>query len=209
MRRGAVAAAIGAMVLGLVGVPAVAASQLGCPQGLTCSVSVSGGARRGPTVDVVGDSITYKSTPYLRHALVDYAYTIRAHEGYTMAQMFPTIEALLATPPRAWVIELGTNDVRTGADWSADYAQETAALQDQACVVLVTVNPRLGDGAATALDADMRATAAADSDVHLVDWGTVEFDNPKWVDADGIHPTPSGSAELARLIRLALRRACR
>jgi len=189
--------------------PASGVPQLLCAPTAQCSVSVSGGSSRGRTVDVVGDSITYLSSPEIRRSLSSYSYTIRATEGDTMDQMFPAIQELSADPARDWVVELGTNDAREiGGDWSASYAQEVAALQPEPCVLLVTVNPRIGARAAL-IDRDMDWTALTNHHVHLLDWGTLEWDSPRWVDPDGIHPTAKGSAELAKLIRLALRQDCR
>jgi lysophospholipase L1-like esterase len=189
----------------LVGVTAAGARQLACSLPI-CTVSVTGGDGH-KTADVVGDSITFKSVPDIERSLVAYSYSIRATEGYTMAQMFPAIEQQLARPPDAWIIELGTNDVRSLTNWSVNFENEASALRGQRCVILVTVNPRIS-AAADALDADMDLLTVENHDFHVLDWGNAEWDNPHWVDADGIHPSGKGSAELAKLMRVALRQDC-
>ena len=45
--------------------------------------------------------------------------------------------------------------------------------------------------------------------VGCLDWGNAVWENPKLGDADGIHPSPRGSEELAKLMRQALRDDCR
>ena len=54
----------------------------------------------------------------------------------------------------------------------------------------------------------MQKLAEAHSNVHLLDWGDIEYQNPAWLTADGIHPTPAGQAALAALETQELHHAC-
>jgi hypothetical protein len=54
----------------------------------------------------------------------------------------------------------------------------------------------------------MLALARAHHNVHLLDWGNIEYQNPSWVEGDGIHPTAAGQAVLAQLETNELRNAC-
>jgi hypothetical protein len=198
----------GSLLVGFAAVPA-AARQISCPATTAhCTLSVNGGNARGHTVAVVGDSITYMSGLYIESSLRGDGYRIDATSGYTMALMYPAIQQLLPTSPAAWVVELGTNDARFGTpSWSADFSKEVNALASQRCVVLVSVNPRLGS-IAVSLDQAIASTVAGQSNFHELDWGDIEWQHPRWVAPDGIHPGPQGSAELAKLMRLTVRNVC-
>jgi len=205
MRKLAVVLAVVGASLGF-GVSQAVGAQLYC-NGI-CSVSESGGAQHSHTVALVGDSITYESSNYIRSSLRSYHYTIDAITGQTMAEMYPVIQQLVPTSPYAWVVELGTNDARFGnANWSADFSKEVSTLASQRCVVLLSVNPRLGSIAA-AIDQAISSTVASQSNFHELDWGNIEWQNRKWVSPDGIHPGPQGSAELAKLMRLSVHNVC-
>jgi lysophospholipase L1-like esterase len=54
----------------------------------------------------------------------------------------------------------------------------------------------------------MHKLAEAHPNVHLLDWGTIEYQNPAWLSGDGIHPTPAGQAALAALETQELQHAC-
>jgi len=184
-----------------------AARQLLCP-GVACTVVVSGGAPHGRSVAVVGDSITYLSSPDIRGALRDYQYTIHATGGQTMAQMYPVIRQLASAPRHAWVVELGTNDaLGSNPTWSAAFDAEVTTLASQPCVVLVSVNPRLGP-TAVSLDRAISSVVLGHRNFHLLDWGTIEWQEPKWVSADGIHPDPQGSRKLAQLMKQSIHSSC-
>jgi hypothetical protein len=95
-------------------------------------------------VAVVGDSITYLSSPYIERTLKSDGYAIRAKESQIMAQVYPYLQSLVGTSPYGWIIELGTNDARSGiANWATAFNQEVSTLTSQRCVVLDTVNPRI------------------------------------------------------------------
>ncbi len=197
-----------ALPLGFSVVPA-SAQPVSCPATTAhCTLSVSGGNPHGHTVAVVGDSITYFSSPYIERSLRGDGYRIDATTGYWMPQMYPAIQQLLPSSPAAWVVELGTNDARYGnANWPSDLSREVNAIAAQRCVVLVTVNPRLGS-IATGIDQAIASTVAGQSNFHSLDWGNIEWQKPKWVSPDGIHPSPRGRAELAKLMRLTVRNLC-
>ncbi len=160
---------------------------------------IAGTGQTPAKVAIIGDSITELSEPADRRVLRQFDPYIEAVGGTTISQHLATIEQLVADgQPRDWIIELGTNDaLGSNPNWSSDFATEVSALQGQACVVFVTVNPRLGP-VATALDQAIDA-ATANPSFHLLDWGDIEFRKPGWLLYDDIHPSKSGSEELAHL----------
>jgi lysophospholipase L1-like esterase len=55
----------------------------------------------------------------------------------------------------------------------------------------------------------MENLAAAHRNVHVLDWGSLEYSNPGWVTFDGIHPTAQGELALASLEAQELRDDCK
>jgi lysophospholipase L1-like esterase len=161
-------------------------------------------------VYVVGDSITYLSEASISADLSNAGYQpqISATPGVKIGQSQAEITALAQSQPWAWIIELGTNDA--GAQdtvWPEQFLAEWSVVSSAKCVIYVTVSPRAGP-VAQQIDASMQQLAGSHSNVHLLDWGTIEYQNPSWVNADGIHPTPAGQATLAALETQELRHAC-
>jgi lysophospholipase L1-like esterase len=150
-------------------------------------------------VAIIGDSISKLAEPDLTHALREYTLVIDAVGGTTMSEHLSTIEAIEGDGQNLdWVVELGTNDALKGNDnWSSDFTNEIGALQTQRCVVLVTVNPRFGP-ISTGINEGIANAVATHANFHSLDWGNIELRNPQWL-SDGIHPSKSGRAELAKL----------
>ncbi len=119
---------------------------------------------------MVGDSITYFSSPYVERSLEADWYGIDATTGYWMTQMSPATQQLLPRSSAAWVVELGTNDARYGnGNGFAHLSREVEALRTQRCVVLVTVSPRLGSIATGIDQAAIASTVAGQSNFHSLD----------------------------------------
>lgn len=151
---------------------------------------------------IIGDSISALARTALEHTFHGYDLFIDAVGGTRMADHLPTIERVESDGrPRDWVIELGTNDaVRAplNVNWASDFANEVTALKSQRCVVFVSVNPKLGP-ISVGIDDAIATAVASHPNFHLIDWGDIEFRKPQWLLPDGIHPSKSGIAELARL----------
>ncbi len=163
-----------------------------------------------PAVYVVGDSITALSAASISASLTEAGYqaTISATPGVKIGQALANVTTLAHNQPWAWVIELGTDDAGAGdATWSQPFLQEWAAISPAACVVYVTVSPHSGP-VGTQIDSSIEKLAQAHANVHVLDWGRIEYTNPAWVSPDGIHPTPDGEAELAALEAQELRHTC-
>src|SRR5580704_770457 len=163
----------------------------------------------------VGDSITMLSTNAIESALSpSYFLQINGFVADTMADQFPTIEAFQNDPtgaPTDWIIELGTNDMLgKNPNWSAGFQNEVNYLSRAHCVVLLTVSPQLKsiDSATPALNKMIKSAPLNHKNMHILDWGTIEYQNPSWLYADGIHPTPGGQTELASLELKALKKNC-
>ena len=189
--------------------PAVEAAPVASAPPSTTSPGQSAEATQ--LVTVVGDSITALSSAQIENWLGrNFSPDVHAVVGTTMSYWAPFIESVVRSQPsHDWVIALGTNDIHYAytPNWEADFNNEVTLLSGQRCVVLVSVNPRLGS-AATQLDADMAGVVATHPDFHLLNWGEIEFENPQWLLSDQIHPSHRGSVELAKLERQALLTQC-
>ena len=152
------------------------------------------------SIVLVGDSITARAEPDIEQALRAYRVVPDGVAGSTMAEHLGTITSIEAKGGAYdWVIELGTNDaIGANANWASDYSNEVSALEGQPCVVFVTVNPKLGP-VSTGIDQAITSAVASHPDFRTLDWGNIEFRKPHWIVSDGIHPSKTGEAELARL----------
>jgi hypothetical protein len=162
----------------------------------------------GTTVYVVGDSITSLSQASIVSALTTAGYqpTIRATPGVKIGQAQNVVSTLALNQPWAWIIELGTDDAGANDNvWSEPFLAEWSAVSSAPCVVYVTVSPRAGP-VAQQIDSSIERLARTHSNVHVLDWGDIEYQNPAWVTADGIHPTAAGQAALAAFETQALHR---
>lgn len=162
------------------------------------------------SVYVVGDSITYLSEAPISADLSNAGYqpTISATPGVKIGQSLGEITALAQNQPYAWIIELGTNDAGArDTVWPQEFLAEWAAVSPAQCVLYVTVSSRAG-AVADQIDASIQNLAKTHSNVHILDWGTIEYQNPAWVTGDGIHPTPAGQNALAALEAQELQRDC-
>lgn len=163
-----------------------------------------------PAVYVVGDSITYLSEAPISSDLSNAGYqpTVSATPGVKIGQSQAEITALARHQPRAWIIELGTNDAGArDTVWPEPFLAEWSLVSSARCVIYVTVSPRAGP-VAQQIDASMQKLAAEHSNVHLLHWGNIEYQNPAWLSGDGIHPSAAGQAALALLGTQLLGRAC-
>jgi hypothetical protein len=163
-----------------------------------------------PTVAVVGDSITALSRASIATALARAGYQplIEATPGVKMSQAASAMDQLSAQIPADWIIELGTNDA--GANnllWPEAFLAEWEKVSSSHCVIYVSVSPRAGPIAGQ-IDASLEGLAGRSSNVHVLDWGHLEYSQPGWVGPDTIHPTPAGQLELANLEARALRNDC-
>jgi hypothetical protein len=164
----------------------------------------------GPAVYVVGDSITSLSRTAIHGELTGAGYrpTISATPGVKIGQAQTAVTTLAQHQPWAWIIELGTDDAGAKDEvWPTPFLAEWSAVSPATCVIYVTVSQRAGP-VAQQIDSSIEKLAAAHPNVHVLNWGSMEYENAGWVYADGIHPTPAGQVVLAGLEAQELHSAC-
>lgn len=183
-----------------------------------------GGA--GPTVAVIGDSITLMSVEDVRSRLsaAGFSSSIIGLYGSTTAGAMSYVRAYAEVRPAIVIIELGTNDVSeivrsTGAETLASYQQRMhaiAAMFPDSCVAVTTV---AADRSVADSTVDVEAwnrTARAINDwlratfSNVVGWDQVVHVNKAWgtplLLEDDVHPNHGGVRALADLDRQAAER---
>lgn len=163
-----------------------------------------------PTVAVVGDSITELSEQSIDTSLTQAGYhpMVQAVIGIEMGQAVPSIDQLAQQDPKDWIIELGTNDAgRNNPSWVLPFLAIWQQVRSSGCVIYLSVSQRAGP-IATQINTSLAGLARAHANVHILDWGDLEYLNPAWLEPDMIHPTPAGQAELAALETQELRTHC-
>ena len=175
-----------------------------------------------PKVIVVGNSITNFARARIATALAGaYDAQIHAVNGNTAGDLEPALAALVGTRPDAAIIEAGAADAaRHVVQWRTELDAMVATVRDVPCVELVTV-PLAEDTLGQFLDpqrhpyriaaswnAALRAIAAGNPHIHLIDWQAEIATHPA-VSLDGIHPAdPAGTQWIAMQYRAALDRDC-
>lgn len=172
--------------------------------------TAAAGSSDRPTVAVVGDSITALSQQSIATSLRQAGYepSIEAVIGIEAGQAEPLVEQLAEQKPNDWIIELGTNDAgRDNPSWASPFLAEWNQVRSSGCVIYLSVSSHAGPIAAQ-INASLEGLARAHANVHILDWGSLEYGNSSWIEPDMIHPTPAGQAELAALETQVLRRYC-
>ena len=163
-----------------------------------------------PSVAVVGDSITKLSEQSIEASLTQAGYhpMVQAVIGIEMAQAVPSIDQFAEQDPNDWIVELGTNDAgHNNQLWELPFLAIWHQVRSSGCVIYVSVSQRAGP-IATQINASLAGLARAHANVHILDWGSLEYLNPAWLEPDLIHPTPVGQAELAALETQEIRQSC-
>jgi hypothetical protein len=169
------------------------------------------GTGPGGSVVVLGDSISDFSRSEIVDAFGGEAQVeVLARVGGTFESSQAAADEVAASDPRVVVVELGTNDVwsRRPLGEVTEEADELLAKFPESCVVIVTLNEQAVEArslagvlydnqAATALNDELRRRAD-----ELVDWSqAANRDRASYLDQGTIHPTPSGRALLAGLMK--------
>jgi lysophospholipase L1-like esterase len=168
--------------------------------------------RRGPSVVLVGDSITEQTADTFESHLGDrYHLTTTGRPGFRTEQLLADVPDLADADPTQVVVNLGTNDMTQGwapADTEAVLERLAGSFPTARCVHVVTVNDRMVNPDPTLvprvqdLNARIRALAGRhgwdvvpwDQLVDDYDNGAQPFGPITW---DSVHPTQLGKDVLA------------
>jgi hypothetical protein len=162
-----------------------------------------------PSLVLIGDSITHRSTEVLEATLGErYDLTIVAEDGRTIAEQQEGASEAAESSPDFVFINLGTNDAVKGV--ALEDAQkgliDMAAKFPGSCLVFSTINKNttipVYNEKASALNDWLFANAP-----HIADWNavvTAGYMERQPVVLDGLHPNDLGKAEYAQIISDAL-----
>jgi lysophospholipase L1-like esterase len=155
-------------------------------------------------VSMVGDSLNLGTEAPLREALRQWRFRTDDVVGRDTAT---GIERLRAEEPSLApyvVISLGTNDPSSSVDsFRADVAAVLSIAGPRRCVIWATIHR---DGHAyDAFNDVLRAAAARNRNVRVVEWSAMIDKQPKWLAFDGIHGNPDGYAARAAAVVAAMR----
>ena len=157
------------------------------------------GAAR-PAISAFGDSVLLGAERALR--TVARRLDVDAVEGRQPYEVFDDVlaRAQAGTLEPDVVVHAGNNGII-----SPDQLREVLhALRDRTRVVLV--NDRVPRDWQDINNATLSAVAKDFTNVRLLDWYSLSAGKPGWFYSDGLHVTPAGAAQYARLIRAALAR---
>ncbi len=175
----------------------------------------------GPSVAMVGDSITFAAKPLIDDRLVaaNRRHSVTGVLGWTTATAQPLFDGYAATTPDVFVLDLGTNDLSDIAiGLRGDPATALTALQSRvtaavgqfpgACVVVSTVSAHRSSAwgppyaayndAAAAFNTWVRATFP-----HVLDWEVAvqaSLTAGSTILMDEVHPNYQGAVVLADLV---------
>ena len=147
------------------------------------------------SVTMVGDSILVGSTPAVLGMLPDCV--IDAKVGRQFVQAWPILDTLEAQGllRQTVVMELGTN-----GPFSVEKGQEMInRLGSGRTIYWVTVYGR-ELGWQEESNAAIRQLAAANENVHIIDWSQAVAAHPEWLCGDGIHPNAAGRNAFAGIV---------
>lgn len=173
-----------------------------------------------PPVAIIGDSITALGRDQIGRTLgPSYSLAVDGHSGYRVAEQLPAATRLAERHPEQVVINLGTNDVGTEVPTeqaAASLAEMVALFPDARCIHLVTINESMGiptlavgPERAAALNGRIRALAASDPRLRIVDWAQIVRDyeavhGPGSATSDTVHPTLGAQQALVDAYRASL-----
>jgi hypothetical protein len=159
----------------------------------------------GPTVLILGDSITHHSREELRQTLTGHSVRTNGWVGSTIGLNLQYISAMADPQPDIVVVNLGTNDAWQGlpVDQSVADLDGLVATYPDACHVLTTITTQGEESYDRDVAADLNDAIPRRADV-VVDWEAARTQDPGLLDTDGIYPTLAGRERLAELVATAL-----
>ena len=153
---------------------------------------------------MVGDSLNLGTEPPLREALRQWTFRTDDVVGRDTATGIERLRAEESSLAPDVVISLGTNDPPSAVDaFRTDVAEVLTIAGPRRCVIWATVHR---DGHAyDPFNEVLRAAAARNRNVRLVEWSAMIDKHPEWLAYDGIHGNPDGYAARAAAVVTAIR----
>ena len=158
-------------------------------------------------VSLVGDSLNVGIEQDLRDLLPRWRVDTDDEIGRSTATGLDHLRRAGGSLAPYVVVSLGTNDPASEVDaFRADVTEAFRIAGPRRCVVWATIH-RDG-GAYDAFNEVLRAVAARNRNVRLIEWAEMIGRHPTWLASDGIHGSPDGYAVRAAAVVEAIR-SCR
>lgn len=167
----------------------------------TALLAVGASAQSGGVL-VVGDSLEVGTGPYLRRELGSGEVTIDARKGRPSGVGIEVLRRRLAASHRVVVFDLGVNDDPSQPNLLAGNLDTVRELVGaNRCLVVATLSrPPLDGVTIDGMNRVITRFVAGTPGTQLFDWRAATRSNPRLLSSDGVHPTPGGHAERARLL---------
>lgn len=157
---------------------------------------------------VVGDSLEVGTGPHLERELADRKVEVDARTGRPSDEGLRVLRSRLRPGHRVVVFDLGTNDDPSRPAVLQASLSGALALAGDRCLVISTLRrPPLNGVPVDRMNAVVEGVAAGAPTVQLVDWRRATAEDPGLVAPDGVHATPAGYPQRAKLVAAAVR-AC-
>jgi hypothetical protein len=172
-----------------------------------------------PTVEVVGDSITFFAGRDISAVFGhDDHVDVHAGIGRRIDEMLPALQTAVQQQPYAIVVDLGTNDARqaqTHPDWRSGFDRMIQLLLPARCAVVTTVSTLVAgqpgaNAVAAAINDAIVAEVAVHPTLHVADWNAAVhgLHGTDLLLPDMVHPSAAGQLTLAALVHSALDHEC-
>lgn len=153
------------------------------------------------SVLVVGDSLEVLTIPYLKRYLRDVPLTTNAVGGYNSYQIFDLFEESYEPTHTVIVFDAGTNDNPAYPQILAENLTAVAARIGDRCMVVPTIHGLTVNGISNeGKNSVVRSFAASRPGTQVPDWAGAVASHPELMQADNLHPVPTGADYRARLI---------
>jgi hypothetical protein len=155
-----------------------------------------------PELNVIGDSLAIGTESPLRDDLPGWRVTSDGRVSRFLATGMAVLGMTpLPTTPRALAFGLFTNDDPSHVDELETAVRDSLLrLGSRDCALWATISrPPVGGRTYGAANRRLRALAAEDDRVRIVEWARAVKHHREWLTKDKVHPTPEGYAARARL----------
>jgi hypothetical protein len=168
------------------------------------------GTGAGPSaaadVLVVGDSLEVGTGAHLKRELADREVEVDARTGRPSPEGLQVLRSAARPGHRVIVFDLGTNDDPSRPEVLRNSLDGALSVAGGRCLVISTLRrPPLNGVSVDALNGEIDRLASGAPNVQVADWRALTASRPSLMARDGVHATPAGYADRARLVAEAVR----
>jgi hypothetical protein len=175
---------------------------------VTAVLGPGAGAAAAEDVLVVGDSLEVGTGAHLKRELAGRQVEVDARTGRPSPEGLQVLRSRLRPGHRVVVFDLGTNDDPSRPAVLRNSLSGALSLAGGRCLVISTLRrPPLNGVPIDGLNSVIDEVAGSAPTVQVADWRGATADDPGLMSPDGVHATPAGYPQRAKLVADAIR-AC-